>query len=200
MPCASRSNTTVSHQLPTQLQEAERERGDGCIWFHAGPIYRRLLQHCCRPDVIRLQEIVLPQGLMERTEVTLSPSLFCLYASTFKPRICFLFGFFLNSCCIHCTIFNILELIGLAVFFWPVSRRVFFKEQSWRFQMKTCKILLPLKGELVQNVLQIKVSLFTCKAAGFVQIPPTGQTWPDQSASFEGKEAGAAAKEQSKYE
>lgn len=95
MPCASRSSTTVSHQLPTQLQEAERERGDGCIWFHAGPIYRRLLQHCCRPDVIRLQEIVLPRGLMERTEVTLSPSLFCLYASTFQPRICFLFGFFL---------------------------------------------------------------------------------------------------------
>lgn len=59
---------------------------------------------------------------------------------------------------------------------------VFFKEQSLRLQMKTCKILLPLKGEFVQNVLQIKVSLFTCKAAGFVQIflesffsPPAGQ-------------------------
>lgn len=64
----------------------------------------------------------------------------------------------------------------------------------------TCKVLLPLKGEFVQNVSQIKVSLFTCKAAGFVQIPPAGQTWPDHSASFEGKEAGAAAKEQSKYE
>lgn len=65
MPRLSRSSTTVSHQLPTKLQEAERERGDGCIRFHAGPIYRRLLQHCCRPDVIRLQEIVLPRGLME---------------------------------------------------------------------------------------------------------------------------------------
>lgn len=27
--------------------------------------------------------------------------------------------------------------------------------------MKTCKILLPLKGAFVQNVLQIKVSLFS---------------------------------------
>lgn len=52
MPCASRSSTTVSHQLPTQLQEAERERGDGCIWFHAGrpdlsPTAATLLQARC---------------------------------------------------------------------------------------------------------------------------------------------------------
>lgn len=64
--------------------------------------------------------------------------------------------------------------------------------------MKTCKILLPLKGEFVQNVLQIKVSLFTCKAAGFVQIflesfffffPPAGQnmTGPTNQLPLRGK-------------